>query len=339
MGKPISLFSGYSQKENRTTNYCLLVLKMIYEENPYIFAEALSGLIGYDISEYIGVSFRQQERKKASVPDGLISQKSFAIYIETKNYDWFYDEQLKNHLEALNKEKSDLKILLALGNFEERNEDRFGEIKRLCNDKFSEKIIFADVSFENYINAINNSNNNSKLSQYLLNSISEFQLYLEMSKLLPAWENRLDVVNCATRYKEIQNHKVYICPATGGSYSHKQSRYFGMYRQKKVELISLIKAVIDIDLTNNTQELLWKNVTESKKKLEDFAIEKTLKLRNSREPSRVFVLDDIFETDFIKDSPGGMFGTKKYFDLSELEFNDVEELAGKLKEKKWSDFN
>ena len=27
MGKEISLFSGYSQGENRTTNYCLLVLR------------------------------------------------------------------------------------------------------------------------------------------------------------------------------------------------------------------------------------------------------------------------------------------------------------------------
>ena len=39
MGKTISLFSGYSQKENRTTNYCLLALRMIYEENPKFLSE------------------------------------------------------------------------------------------------------------------------------------------------------------------------------------------------------------------------------------------------------------------------------------------------------------
>jgi len=33
MTRAISLFSGYSQGENRTTNYCLLLLKMLYEEN------------------------------------------------------------------------------------------------------------------------------------------------------------------------------------------------------------------------------------------------------------------------------------------------------------------
>jgi hypothetical protein len=34
MARAVSLFSGYSQKENRVTNYTLLVLKMLYEENP-----------------------------------------------------------------------------------------------------------------------------------------------------------------------------------------------------------------------------------------------------------------------------------------------------------------
>lgn len=34
MSEGISLFSGYNQKENRHTNYCLLMLKLLYEEIP-----------------------------------------------------------------------------------------------------------------------------------------------------------------------------------------------------------------------------------------------------------------------------------------------------------------
>jgi hypothetical protein len=41
MGKQVSLFSGYGQKENRTTNYCLLMLKLIYEENPKYLSEVI----------------------------------------------------------------------------------------------------------------------------------------------------------------------------------------------------------------------------------------------------------------------------------------------------------
>src|SRR5690349_6908575 len=118
MGRQISLFSGYSQKENRTTNYCLLVLKMLYEENPKFLAEALSTLVGPDLGERIGVKFLQQEKKSASVPDGLIFQPSFTIYVETKNFDWFYDEQLSDHLAALDAEAPGLKVLIALSAFE-----------------------------------------------------------------------------------------------------------------------------------------------------------------------------------------------------------------------------
>ena len=101
MSKPITLFSGYTQRENRVTNYCLLVLKMLYEENPKYLGEVLSALVGEDVADKIGVTFRQQERKASSAPDGLILQPSVTVYIETKNFDWFYDAQLERHLSAL----------------------------------------------------------------------------------------------------------------------------------------------------------------------------------------------------------------------------------------------
>src|SRR5260370_33001296 len=69
MSRPITLFSGYSQRENRTTNYCLLILRMLYEENPKFLAQVLSTLVGDDLGDRISVKFRQQARKVASTPD------------------------------------------------------------------------------------------------------------------------------------------------------------------------------------------------------------------------------------------------------------------------------
>ena len=76
---------------------------MLYEENPEFLAEAMNELVGEDFGKEIGVNFSQQEHKGSSVPDGLILQSAFTIYIETKNWDWFQDEQLENHLAALDK--------------------------------------------------------------------------------------------------------------------------------------------------------------------------------------------------------------------------------------------
>jgi hypothetical protein len=98
MGRPISIFSGYSQKENRVTNYCLLVLKMLYEENPKYLGEVLAGLIGEGVSVSIGATFHQQEPMHSGIPDGIITQKSLRVHIETKNWDWFQDAQLERHL-------------------------------------------------------------------------------------------------------------------------------------------------------------------------------------------------------------------------------------------------
>ena len=54
MGKAISLFSGYSQGENRTTNYCLLILKLLYEENPKLLGDVLNSLPNIDIGDTVG---------------------------------------------------------------------------------------------------------------------------------------------------------------------------------------------------------------------------------------------------------------------------------------------
>ena len=120
MGTDISLFSGYHQKENRTMNYCLLMLKLLYEENPRFLGEVLASIAGEEVGAAVGVQFRQQSRKKTSIPDGIIVQQPFAVYIEAKNTDWFSDDQLERHLAGLAAEKPGHKVLIGLSNFEAR---------------------------------------------------------------------------------------------------------------------------------------------------------------------------------------------------------------------------
>lgn len=180
MSKQISLFSGYSHHENRTTNYCLLILKMVYEENPKFLGEVLGAVVGEGLGERIGVKFRQQERKKASTPDGLITQPAFTIYVETKNFDWFYEEQLENHLEALEQEESGLKVLIALAKFDETTSDRFDRIKVLCREKYKGKILFKEVTFEELTRALQLSH----LPKNLADAVIDFRAYLDEQDLL-----------------------------------------------------------------------------------------------------------------------------------------------------------
>lgn len=335
MGKTISLFPDYSHKENRTTNYCLLLLKMIYEENPKILAEIISGLIGYDISEDVGVKFRQQESKKASVIDGLICQRSFTIYIETKNADQFDDAQLENHLEALKKEGAGLKVLIALGKFEDEHKKPSPKINEKCENTNGDELKFSAISFDDLVNAIE-AIEELRLSKHISDAVQDLRGYLEREELLLSWPNLLDVINCAGYPNDVLKDQVYICPVAGGAYSHRRCKYFGMYSEKQVKKLALIKAVIDVESKDHA-ELLWKNVVQDESVLLKEAKDKVVKLRPGKFPNRIFLLGELYDTSFTKDSWGGMFGSKRYFDISKFKVQNVAELADTLEGKEWSE--
>lgn len=333
MGGPITLFSGYSQRENRTTNYCLLLLKMIYEKNPNYLGEVLSNLCRDDnIGSRIGVSFRQQERKGDSVPDGLIVQTPVAIYIETKNYDWFYDDQLERHLQELHKEASGIKVLIALGNFEAIDENRFSRIEKVTQDNYGGEIYFFARTFEDLVDAMSGING---LPKDITDALADFSAYLDEESLLPSWERWIDIVSCTTLPTEVLEGNAYLCPAMGGAYSHGRCKYFGMYREKRVEKIALIKAMAEVDLSAESI-LLWSNVTESKQDLIDQAASSVKQWRPEAGPTRVLLLGELFDTNFIKDSPGGI-RTKTYMEIARLNVENAQELAKVLDGKQWSE--
>lgn len=330
MGRDISLFSGYAQKENRTTNYCLLLLRLIYEENPKFLAEFLSQIAGEEFGNAIGIQFRQQERKGRSVPDGLILQSAMSIYIETKNFDWFYDAQIHDHLSELNKETSGPKILIALSNFEENTGGRFAGIEKLCREEYKGEIQFAAVSFEDWISELKKL----PVSKNVPDFINDFEAYIDSEGLISRWHRQLTVVNCATLPHEILEGHAYLCPAKGGAYNHQRSKFFGMYRWKRVERVALIEAVVDL-WDSETHEIRWKHVESADEEVVSRAKEAYFKYRSGSYPWRIFLLGELFETDFRKDSKGGMMGSKQYFAVSA---ETAEGVATELNGKVWSKF-
>ncbi len=335
MSAEISLFSGYSQKENRTTNYCLLVLKMLYEENPKFLAEVLGTLFDDEsIAARVGVKFEQQVTKERSAPDGLIAQQAFTLYIETKHFDWFYDDQLKRHLEALNDEQPGLKVLLALGNFEGPTRDRFAAIEKLCESEYAGSLAFRAASFEELLGAIRRT----ILPKNLDDTVNDFKAYLDEQELLPTWRDTLDVVNCATSLKGVLTRQAYICPARGGSYNHSRCRFIGLYADKRVQYVADIRGVVDVD--DGAATLLWNNGPErdSDAALNRAAAKIVDALPSEKHPRRVFLLGTPRQTDLRKDSKGGMQSSKLYFDIGRFSVKSAEELAQVLGGKVWSEF-
>jgi hypothetical protein len=307
---------------------------MLYEENPKFLSEVLSVLLGESFSGTVGVQFAQQRRGKEGVPDGEITQESFSIFIETKLGCDFCKEQLLAHLVTL-KKKEGQRVLLALGNFEQDipSHADFPDVEKVAKEE--NYVSFAAISFEQFFQAIQLP----YLSKNLLDAVSDLGEYLDENNLLPSWKYRLDVVNCTVSFDSVLEHKIYTCPAKGGAYNHRRSLYFGTYRNKCVEQVAQIKAVIDLESEDKADAtIVWKNDGRSDQELFEIAIERRQKIGEFWYPVRVFVLGDMHGTSFVKASSGGMFVSKQYFDIGRLKVSNAEELATKLKGKTWENY-
>lgn len=337
MGKEISLFSGYDQPENRTTNYCLLVLRMLYQESPTLLAQALGALLPGQTGVQVGVQFRQQVLRGNAVPDGIISQPAFTVYVETKHADWHYDEQLTRHLEALNQEPAGTKVLVALAKFDGDLSTRFTAIEEQCATTYQGQIQFVAASFESFLAAVRSAS----LTLALTSQIDDFELYLNEQELLPNWRGQLDVVNCGEFHSQQEKFGVYVCPASGGAYSHRRCEYLGMYWDKAVRQVADILGVVDVDPgEDGTAEVLWNNdlAAHSDAALITLARQRFADSWPQADwEGRVFVLGPLQATHFLKDSSGGMMGAKQYFDVRDLKATSAEDLAAKLRDIAWSD--
>ncbi|QHV97296.1 hypothetical protein [Spirosoma endbachense] len=285
MGRLISLFTDYSQLENRVTNYCGLLLKLLYEDSPRRFSDLLDKLTEGTGNLIIGPVFEQQQRQQKSVPDLVISQQAFTIAVETKLNDWFYDEQLVNHLQGLRTHSGTL-ILFLLSNFESDPRDKF-QIQ--INQAKQKNILLIPLSYEHLLEALEKV----CITDYLRGLIDDFREFIDSKGLLPRWKYLLDVVNCAGTLHEIEAG-VYLCPDTGGAYRHKRARYFGPYANKAVRQIFEVDAVATVSTGLEEVSFKWINRPEADKEaLTTKAREYVAQFRlddNRHTPIQVFVL-------------------------------------------------
>lgn len=335
MGREISLFADYHQKENSLTNYCGLLMKMLYEDSPRKFEELLATLLKTDTNIIVGPSFTQQTKKENSIPDLAITQKSFSVFFETKTTDWFYEDQINRHIAGFNQTADD-KILFLLSNFENDNlEEQF---EKQIEEAKKNKIILQPITFEDFVGSLEQVCN----SDYLKSLLDEFKLYLDRNNYLPKWKYLLDVVSCSGTLKEIEQG-VYMCPDTGGAYSHRRAKYFGAYSSKKVSNIFEITAIVVIDKNLGDAKIKWRNKEIKKETLIEQARQKLQNWQwrideNKSVPLQVFLLDNRQETNFLKETSGGMLQSKKYFWDIAIDCKNSQELAEKLRDKDWGDY-
>jgi hypothetical protein len=161
----------------------------------------------------------------------------------------------------------------------------------------------------------------------------------------PDWTNFLDVVNCSrSLVRDVARQMVYICPDTGGAYTHERAKYFGPYADKNVESIYEIRAVVAIQANFSGGCAKWKNVEAEDAALVEEATQKIRAAPHRLEEIKkhgmlVFLLGNHARTNFYKATKFGLRGSKTYFRNVGKGCANSTDLASNLKNRSWADFD
>ena len=335
MGQQISYFTSYHGKENIVTNYCGVMLKMIYDESPKAFERIINEIIGGNENPiYVGPRFTQQEKHISSIPDLTVKQQSFNIFFENKTRDWFYDGQIDTYISNLDQSPSVNVLILLCSEFS--NSDFLKSVQDKGKDR---SVYVSSITYDDFLELIENN----VTSDFVLTQLAEFRDFLDQEGLLPNWKYRFDVVNCANVSLNLCNETAYICPDRGGSYSHQRAKYFGAYKDKKVHHVYTISAIVVVPENLGEPQIKWKNEgARSNKELEGLAKTLVAKYRrdeNLSTPLQVFILDNEREVSFVKDTAGGLWGSKIYFHDIARKCKSIDDLVDIIDNKRWSEFN
>jgi len=322
----VHYFQRYSTKENVVTNNTLLLFSQIYSYKEE-YLETMLGEINDGLEVPIGLNFKQQVAGENSVPDGVIEQNSFKILIETKRGKGFRVDQLKNHMNGFENEK--YKILLVITTSETSTKKKRDLIKTA--EKRGIQLVF--TTFNSIISAARKVFDEYEYE--MKNLISDYEEFCYDSNLLPRDEYRMIAFPCGKSYDENIDYKLYYEPASRNFRDHK---YIGIYANKTIKAIGEVKkhvivkfedgkVISENNLSKNEEERILAAYREAKEK-------RGWDLSGNR----FYLVDEIYETEYKKISPGGMMG-KQYFDLGNIlekeNLPEIEEIASLLKDKKW----
>lgn len=332
----IHYFQRYSQRENVATNNTMLLFSRLYNESIYKFNTFINQLLDSGDIE-IGVNFSQQGKSQYSIPDGVMSQSSFKIAIETKlNGVDFNKNQLENHLKSFDKE--DKKVLIALSP-SKMDKTLFQDIEIKANKLNTS---FTNVTFKEIVNIFGQSINDMDIQ--LKEILDDYEEYCIQEKLITDSDSRVRIVPCGGSLELNLKYGMHYMPADRGTSEY---GYFGVYNDKRVKGIGKVSNMVVVEVSPIAQEFSIK-ILDSKNPVTENQKERIIGIiKETREeigwtldntPHLYTIVDKFYETNYIKKSKGGIMG-HRYQNLKDVlvvnELPNDEEIAHLLKQKEW----
>ncbi|MDO4439769.1 MAG: hypothetical protein Q4B74_01455 [Eubacteriales bacterium] len=340
----IHYFQRYHSKENVDTSNTMLMLSRLYNYNADKFFTMLNSVIlGEDESPEI--TFDLQVAGDESVPDAVISQKSFKVVVETKLYNQFYKQQLVNHLEQFGSE--DIKVLLTIDPKPMKQDllsEMAAEVKKY-NYENIERLIHpikhVNLTFEQLVGAMEDIVDDRDTE--IIAVLDDFKKYCFDEKLIPDGYKWMRAIVAGTTYQDNMDLNLFYDQESRKFSEH---GYIGLYKDKSIRAIGKLKKTIiavekDGKMTYHSEngdaptanEL--ERINEAIQRAENYGY-------NLRTIShRYFIVEKFFPIDFRKSSKNPI-QKSKFFNLADMfgykTMPDTEKIADDLNGRSWEEF-
>ena len=310
----VSHFQRFSQPENHATNNTLLLFRYFYQSSPFKIQSVLTSLLETELS--IGLTFDQQIKGDASIPDALIKQEPMRIFIETKRGGDLDSDQIRRHFKSIAQHpagtsRGEGTILIGLTKEPIAESDR----EALTDEAASQRITFAAITFSQIVEALRAQC--ADFEGQLLSIVEDYESYLAEEGLLEERNQWLVVFPCGTSIAENARFGLYYEPSSRPC--KRNHRFIGIYNRKTVAYVGTVEAIA---VASNSDGVI--SFTEEAKRLTDSqreriisAIEGTPYYDLKSNPHRFYLVDSFIPTEAKKTSPGGIMGLR-YLDLSRI---------------------
>ena len=330
----IRYFQRYSQRENVITNNTLSFLRKLYLNSRSRFEELVEGfVVDKDVTFNVGPRFQQQVGTGRGVIDGLLSQDSFTLAIETKKYDNFGTAQLERHLSDLEGKPNALLLAISRGlpsqevmEHTENYRQRTQKVAAFTATTFEELIVAVEEQLTDY-------------DQEMLEVVNDYRAFCEEEGLIDFKERTMLAVATSASRPQNQEYDIYYEPK---SRNHSRGfAYLGLYYSKAIRHVGRITKVVladwdgkEVTMQPGQSTLTPQEMTRLTSMFED------TDYFNINRGHRFYFVDEFADTTYKKGSFGPLRG-KKYFMLNEIqEFDFVPgltgpEIASKLDQREW----
>lgn len=340
----IHYFQRYHSKENVDTSNTMLMLSRLYNYNSDKFFSMLNTLIlGEDESPEI--SFDLQVAGDESVPDAVISQKSFKIVVETKLYNQFGKQQLVNHLKEFGAE--DIKVLLTIDPKPMKQQlfdEMTVELKKYNSENMARlvrPIKHVNLTFEQLVEAMEDIIDDRDTE--IISVLDDFKKYCFDEKLIPDGYKWMRAIVAGTTFQDNMDLNLFYDQESRKFSEH---GYIGLYKDKSIRAIGKLKKTVlavevdgEMKYRTETGEVATSEEIERIEEAIQRAKDYGYNLRTICH--RYFIVEKFYPIDFRKNSKNPI-QKSKFFNLADMFgykiIPDTEQIASDLDGRTWEEF-